>query len=134
MNVQLTKEQKIKVAIAEDVAKIMQSVLKRETSLHRKQEHFWTIGLNIKNTIEYIELVSLGGINSVHVEPIEVFSFAVAKKCKKIILVHNHPSGELKPSKEDIEFTKNLKAAGEILKIEVLDHIIITEDDYTNIL
>lgn len=76
----------------------------------------------------------MGGINRVHVEPIEVFSFAVAKKCKKIILVHNHPSGELKPSNEDIEFAKNLKAAGEILKIEVLDLIIITEDDYTNIL
>ena len=97
MNVKLTKEQKIKVANSEDVFSIMREVLKREKRLSRQKEHFWVVGLNVNNVIAYIELVALGSVSKIIVKPVEVFSFAVAKKCESVILVHNHPSGA--PSK-----------------------------------
>ena len=130
MNVRLTKEQKIKVANSEDVYAIMQEVLLRENKLARKVEHFWVIGLDTKCRIEFIELVALGKRNSAAVEPLDVFHLAAAKNIDRLIAVHNHPSGELKPSKDDKKLTKHLAAGGALLGIELLDHLIITEKSY----
>jgi DNA repair protein RadC len=130
MNIRLTKEDKIKIANTKDISKIMQRILMRQNKLHRKKEYFWVVGLNNDNTIEYIELVAIGHLNKVHIDPVEVFSFAVSKKCKKLILCHNHPSGNLKVSEEDIEITKKLEKGGAILNIRILDHFIISEEDY----
>ena len=130
MNVKLTKEQKIKVANSEDVFSIMRQVLKRENRLARQKEHFWVIGLNVNNVIAYIELVALGSVSKIIVKPVEVFSFAVAKKCESVILVHNHPSGDLTPSKADIDLTKKLVNGSKFLEIKVLDHLIISTKEY----
>lgn len=130
MNVKLTKEQKIKVANSEDVFSIMREVLKRENRLARQKEHFWVIGLNVNNVIAYIELVALGSVSKIIVKPVEVFSFAVAKKCESVILVHNHPSGDLKPRKADIDLTKKLVNGSKFLEIKVLDHLIISTKEY----
>ena len=130
MNVKLTKEQKIKVANSEDVFSIMREVLKRENRLSRQKEHFWVVGLNVNNVIAYIELVALGSVSKIIVKPVEVFSFAVAKKCESVILVHNHPSGDLKPSKVDIDLTKKLVNGSKFLEIKVLDHLIISTKEY----
>ena len=130
MNVKLTKEQKIKVANSEDVFSIMRGVLKRENRLSRQKEHFWVVGLNVNNVIAYIELVALGSVSKIIVKPVEVFSFAVAKKCESVILVHNHPSGDLKPSKVDIDLTKKLVNGSKFLEIKVLDHLIISTKEY----
>ncbi|MCG8323623.1 MAG: hypothetical protein MI921_29280 [Cytophagales bacterium] len=130
MNVKLTKEQKIKVANSEDVFSIMREVLKREKRLSRQKEHFWVIGLNVNNVIAYIELVALGSVSKIIVKPVEVFSFAVAKKCESVILVHNHPSGDLTPSKADIDLTKKLVNGSKFLEIKVLDHLIISTKEY----
>lgn len=130
MKVRLTKEQKIKIANSDDIAEIMQKILLRENRLSRKQERFWVVGLSTKNQIEFIELIGLGSINKVVVGGFEVFSLASARKTPNVILVHNHPSGDTKPSKGDKEFTKNLIQSGDILRVRVLDHIIITEEDY----
>ena len=130
MNVKLTKEQKIKVANSEDVFSIMREVLKRENRLSRQKEHFWVVGLNVNNVIAYIELVALGSVSKIIVKPVEVFSFAVAKKCESVILVHNHPSGDLKPSKADIDLTKKLVNGSKFLEIKVIDHLIISTKEY----
>lgn len=130
MQIRLSKEQKIKVANADDVYIIMRSILMRENKLSRQKEHFWVVGLSNKNVILYIELVALGTINEVMVKPVEVFNFAVVKKAIKIILVHNHPSGELIASAQDIRLTQRLKAGADALEIEILDHFIISENGY----
>lgn len=130
MNVRITQEERIKVANSDDLAEIMQKILLRENKLSRKQEHFWVVGLDNKNKIEFIELISLGSINRVAVNGFEVFSLASARKTPNVILVHNHPSGELEPSEEDKQLTENLIKSGEILHVNVLDHLIISEDDF----
>jgi len=107
------------------VAKIIREVLNKEQENDQKKEHFWVIGLNSRNRIEYLELVSLGSLNSSIVEPREVFRLAIMKRVASIILGHNHPSGDVEPSEDDLTMTGRLKGAGEILGIEVQDHIII---------
>src|SRR3989338_5228478 len=98
MNVPLSNEEKIKILNGDDLYGIMQRVLLREEKIDRNKEHFWIIGLENNNRMLFIELVSLGSVNTTIAEPMEVFSFALQKQAVKIILVHNHPSGELLPS------------------------------------
>lgn len=130
MNVRLTKDQKIRVANSEDVYNIMQQVLLRENRISRKQEHFWIIGLDNKSRILFIELLALGQQNRVNMNPSDTFRMAIYKLATQAILVHNHPSGATELSKEDQELTDYLYKAGKFLKIEVIDHLVITETDY----
>lgn len=90
-----------------------------------KKEHFRIILLNTKNHILAIEDISIGTLNASLVHPREVFSLAIKKAAASIIVVHNHPSGDPNPSKEDLNITKRLVDAGGIIGINVLDHIII---------
>jgi DNA repair protein RadC len=130
MNVKLTAAQKIKVLNSDDIYLVMQQVLLRENKIGRNKEHFWIIGLAQNNKILYIELISLGTITATLVEPMEVFSIALQKRTVKIILVHNHPSGELKASNADQELTDRLLQVGKFLNIPVIDHLIISEKSY----
>ncbi len=130
MNVRLSKDQKIKVGSPEDIYAIMQKILLRENRLGRAKEHFWVMGLANNHAISYIELVSLGSISATIVTPLEVFNLAVRKKSPSIILVHNHPSGQLEPSASDKALTEQIIAGGETLSIMVLDHLIISESGY----
>lgn len=90
-----------------------------------KKEHFKITMLDTKNHIIGVEEVSVGNLNSSIVHPREVFKAAIKRSSSSIILVHNHPSGDPSPSKEDINITKRLVDCGDILGIRVLDHIII---------
>lgn len=90
-----------------------------------KKEHFKITMLDTKNNIIGVEEVSVGNLNSSIVHPREVFKAAIKRSSSSIILVHNHPSGDPSPSKEDINITKRLVDCGDILGIRVLDHIII---------
>lgn len=90
-----------------------------------KQEELRTLLLNTKNGILKSCTIAIGGLNVSAVESREVFNEAVKSGCASMILVHNHPSGDPAPSKEDIAFTKRIAEGGEILGIKVLDHIII---------
>ena len=130
MNVRLSKSQKIEIGSPGDIYEIMRKILMRETRVGREKEHFWVIGLNAGNEISYIELVSLGSISAAIIKPLEVFNLAARKKSPKIVLVHNHPGCGLEPSLEDKVITNRLVAGGKILEIEVLDHLIITEESY----
>jgi DNA repair protein RadC len=100
----------------------------------RKQEHFLCISLNGANEVVNTRVVSVGLVNKTQVHPREVFADPITDRASAIIVAHNHPSGGLTPSKEDIEITKQLKAAGETLGIRVLDHIIFNHKGYYSFL
>ncbi|MCL6267443.1 JAB domain-containing protein [Flagellimonas myxillae] len=133
MTIRLPKDEDKHISGTDDIARIMLKILWRQNKIHRKKEYFWTVGLNTANDIDYIELVTIGTSNRNIAEPVDILSLPVSKKCKKIILCHNHPSGKLEPSEQDILFTERITKAAAILGIEVLDHLIITENNYVTI-
>src|SRR5258705_11626898 len=130
MTVRLTKEQKIRVINSDDVYKIMQQILLRENKIRRAQEHFWIVGLDTKNKILFIELIALGAQNRLNASPPDIFRMAIYKLALKVIFVHNHPSGDVKPGKADKRGTERLIEAGQLLDISVVDHLIISETKY----
>lgn len=135
MTVKLSEAQKkLTVQGSGSIAAIMQQVLKRENKLGRAQEHFWVVGLNAANKILFIELIALGRQNRITANPPDVFHMAIYKLALKLILVHNHPSGELAISGPDKGITDRLLKVGEIINIDVLDHLIISEKDYLSFL
>jgi DNA repair protein RadC len=134
MNVAISKQEKIKVLNSDDVYGVMQKILLRENKIDRNKEHFWTIGLDIKNRIIYIELISIGGTNKTIVDPMQVFRVGVLKGAVKLILVHNHPSGEITPSLQDKDITDRLLQVGNIIQIEIVDHLIISDKTYLSFL
>jgi DNA repair protein RadC len=107
----------------------MQSILKREHPMRRAIEYFWVASLNNKNKLLNVELVSIGAANRVGIQPPEVFRLAIYKAAPRIIMVHNHPSGELTPSHGDRHQTDRMMKVGELLNIKVIDHLIISETD-----
>ena len=130
MNIDLSNEEKIKILNGDDLYGIMQRILLRADKIDQDREHFWIVGLANNNRILFIELISLGSVNATVAEPMDVFSFALQKRAVKIVLVHNHPSGELKPSAADLDNTDRLIQVGIIVNTEVYDHLIITERSY----
>lgn len=130
MNITLTDKEKIKVMNSSDLYKIMQSILLREQRVDQDREHFWTVCLNRANVIMNIELVSMGNVFSTGVLPMEVFSIPLQKRSVNLIIVHNHPSGELTPSTADIDVTDHLYQVGKFLNVPVLDHMIISKEGY----
>lgn len=99
--------------------------LMRPRLAHLDRENFVVLLLDTKNRVMASPTVSVGTLNSSLVHPREVFKPAVKVSASSVVLVHNHPSGDVAPSMEDREVTKRLKAAGEVFGIEVLDHVII---------
>lgn len=93
-------------------------------------EEFWILYLNNSNKVTYKAQLSKGGITGTIVDVRLVFKLALEQNAVGIILVHNHPSGTLQASEPDKQITRQLKAAGQSLSINVLDHVIVTEKDY----
>ena len=118
--------QKIKIKNSQDVADLLMNELKYE-----KREIAKIILLSVKNTIQKIIDISFGGTNFAMLEPKDVLYEAVKAEVPKIIIVHNHPSGDPMPSKEDINITRRIKNSAEMLGIELLDHIIIAQKRFT---
>jgi DNA repair protein RadC len=94
------------------------------------KEHFFSLHLNSKNQLIREVLVSIGSLSTSVVHPREVFAPAVRDSSAALIFLHNHPSGDPAPSREDKECTQRLLHAGQILGIRVLDHIVLGHDDY----
>jgi len=107
---------------SQDIADLLMEELKYE-----KREIAKIILLNSKNVIQKIIDLSFGGTNFAMLEPKDVLYEAVKSGLPRIIIVHNHPSGDPSPSKEDIELTKRLIASAQIIGLSILDHIIIAE-------
>jgi DNA repair protein RadC len=122
----LNKEQKI--FSAEDVWNLCVDI--RDS----KKEHFVAFYLDTRSCLIERQIVSIGTLNASLVHPRNIFEPAIKNSCASIIVAHNHPSGDCKPSPDDIEITKRLKEAGKILGIEIVDHIIITKDKYLSCL
>lgn len=115
-----------RISCAEDVFNLMYETLK-----DKKEEHFYVLMLDTKNNlIGEPVLISKGILDASIVHPREVFKPAIKNSASKIILVHNHPSGDPSPSNEDIDITEKLMNTGEELGIKVLDHIILGGEEW----
>jgi len=130
MTIKLHKSQKIQVINTFELAAVMHQILKRENKIDRSKEHLWLVSLDASNRIQLIELISLGSGVQTIADPIEIFSFALQKQARKIVLVHNHPTGVLTPSAADKNTTLRMMAIGEFVNIPVIDHLIIGETGY----
>ena len=94
------------------------------------REYLLVISVNAKTQPLALEIVSIGSVDTAFAVPRETFKHAVLSNAAGIFLVHNHPSGDCKPSKEDMQITKRMKKAGEILGIPVIDHVVIGEGEF----
>jgi DNA repair protein RadC len=112
------------------IYEIMQMVLKKVSTTDRDKEHFWVLALNQDNKLVNLELVALGANDRVGVTPAEILAAPLQKEAKGIMLVHNHPSGNLKPSEADKDLTDRMIQACRLMEVPLLDHVIITEKSY----
>lgn len=123
------------VAVEEEVyIKKPEDVFRATTDLiNLPNEHFVCLFLNTKYKIISRKTISIGSLNASIAHPREVFREAIKQNCASIICVHNHPSGDPSPSPQDVEISKRLVEAGEIIGIDVLDHVIIGKYGYCSI-
>jgi len=113
-------QSKPRIKAPEDIVEVFMPQMR-----NLKREEFRVCFLNTKNEVTADEVISIGSLNASIVHPREVFTHAVKRSAAAIILVHNHPSGNPEPSREDIEITNRLSESGLLLGIKVLDHVII---------
>ncbi len=123
-----TNKKRIKVTCSQDAAELLMDELRFE-----KVEYAKLLLLNSKNYVIKIVDVSKGGTNSAIVEPKEILQEAIKSSSPRMILVHNHPSGDSTPSVADIEMTRRLYSAANIVGVQLLDHIVIGDRCYTSI-
>jgi len=130
MTIAFPEDLSLKILNADDLFNVTLNILLREDKIDRDKEHFWVVGLANNQKLLFIELISLGTVNKTLVEPMEVFSVALQKRAVSIILVHNHPYGELRPSDADKDITDRLIQVGLIVNTPVYDHLIITRRSF----
>jgi DNA repair protein RadC len=126
----LLQDSKIKIKQPEDIAKIFQDLLKLEDTIDQEKEHFYVCHLDSRNRVNMVELVAIGTINEALIHPRETFRRAVAEGSYSIVIAHNHPSGDVTPSDDDLLATRKLHEAGTVLGIPLLDHIIFAPDKF----
>lgn len=97
------------------------------------REHFWTLALNTKNRLIRVIEVSVGSLNASIVHPRELFKDAVRLSAASVVVVHNHPSGDPTPSGADIQLTRRLVKAGDVLGVDVLDHVVIGDGGHSSL-
>ncbi len=98
-----------------------------------EQEHLRVVLLNTRNHVLGVPEVYKGTVNSAQVRVADIFREAVREGCPAIVVVHNHPSGDPEPSREDVEVTRQMVVAGELLGIEVLDHLVLARGGYVSL-
>nr|WP_318247594.1 DNA repair protein RadC [Bacillus infantis] len=124
----LTYDDRFVIRSPEDGAKYVMNDMR-----FLSQEHFVCLYLNTKNQVLHKQTIFIGSLNASIVHPREVFKEAFRRSAASIICIHNHPSGDPAPSREDIEVTKRLAECGKIIGIDVLDHLIIGENKYVSL-
>jgi DNA repair protein RadC len=117
--------EKVRITCSNDIYQLMKGEL-----MDLPKEEFWVILLNRANRLIRKEQISSGGISGTVADPKIIFKAALDHRASSVILVHNHPSGNLKPSQADINLTKKMKEAGKLLEIPVLDHLIFGDEGY----
>jgi len=124
-----TPEPQPKIEVAHNVFALMQPLIGE-----LPHEEFWVLYLNSTNRVIHKARLFSGGITHTTVDVRLLFKTALEQGAIALILVHNHPSGNITPSKEDIELTQRVKTAGDMLDIKLLDHVIVTEKEYLSFL
>ncbi len=117
-----------KIEGPEDVARYASPLLRFE-----QKEHFLVMLLDVRNRVLAMPTVSIGSLTASVAHPREIFREAIRYSAANMILIHNHPSGDPTPSREDIQITKQMMKAGEIMGIPVLDHVIIAGDGFLSL-
>lgn len=97
------------------------------------KEMFLALHLDSKNRLLCVDVVSIGSLNASIVHPREVFKMALLSNAASILLIHNHPSGDPNPSREDLDLTKQLSKGSEMLGVRILDHVIIGDNQYCSL-
>jgi len=120
-----TPEKMLNCTNADDVVNYWKQHITTEQRYSPDVEQFHVLHLNTRRRVLGHHLVSTGTLNSCVVEAREVFRAAILTNASAIVLIHNHPSGDSTPSESDIAVTRNLKRAGQLLKIEVVDHVVM---------
>src|SRR3954469_15085499 len=110
----LLRNSKVKITRSVDVAKVFQDLLKLEDKIDQEKEHFYVMHLDARQRINMVELVAIGTMTQAMVQPRETYRRAVEEGAISIIIAHNHPSGDVTPSDDDITVTQRLLEAGEI--------------------
>lgn len=133
VSVKLVKEssflyEKRSIRSPEDAYELLKSFLE-----DKDREHFIVVNLNTKNQPVSINVCHIGSLNASIVSPREVMKSAILSSAASIMVAHNHPSGDTKESREDVEVTKRLAEAGKLMGIELLDHIIIGDGTYNSL-
>jgi len=123
-----TPEDRLVVRSPSDVAQILIAEM-----AHLEQENFRVLYLDTRNRLLGSETVYVGTLNASHIRVAEIFRDAVKRNCAAVIVAHNHPSGDPSPSPEDVEVTRQLIAAGKLLSIELLDHLIIGQQRFVSL-
>ncbi|MCP8967322.1 RadC family protein [Ectobacillus ponti] len=126
--VRLEYKERYSIRSPEDCAKYMMEEMR-----FLQQEHFVCLYLNTKNQVIHRQTVFIGSLNASIVHPREVFREAFRRSAASLICLHNHPSGDPAPSREDIEVTKRLAECGKIMGVELLDHLIIGEHRFVSL-
>lgn len=118
----------IKISFPPDVYPLIRHVA------DRRQEHFLCVSLNGANEVIAVRTVSVGLVNRALVHPREVFADPITDRAAAIIVAHNHPSGNLSPSQDDLSITRRLKMAGDTLGIKLLDHLIFDQTEHYSLM
>lgn len=122
VTVQETQSQRIRISAPEHINALMSPII-HETETD--QETLWVIALDTRYRVIHYKLVSLGTVSACNSHAREIFRSAIIANASAVILVHSHPSGEVDPSQADIQVTRKLTQASEVIGIPILDHIII---------
>lgn len=118
----------VKIAFPPDVYPLIRHVADRH------QEHFLSVSLNGANEVIAVRTVSVGLVNRALVHPREVYADPITDRASAVIVAHNHPSGNLAPSQDDLDVTRQLQEAGKIIGIRLLDHLIFDQNNYYSLL
>lgn len=125
---QVMEDERFQISQPSDVVKLLQKEIGSFT-----REHFVMIGLNTKNEVTTLYTVHIGTLDMSIIHPRDSFQVAILNNCKSVIFAHNHPSQDVTPSVNDIMAGKRLKLIGELLSIDVLDSLVVSDNNYTSL-
>jgi len=130
MVIETDRKQKLIINGSQKAYKFIWSFITAMQSFDQDKEHLFVIGVTRTYRVKYVDHVSMGGMHGTVAAPREIFRNAIHLGASAIFLCHNHPSNSVLPSNEDIAMTKRIIQAGKILRIDVIDHLIVSGEGY----
>lgn len=130
MTIRLKPHQKIHIQSSADIYRVLQPILLRISKLNRDREHCWLMHLDASQRVRCVELLAVGTQRTVLIDPMDVFHRAIVRRASSVVVIHNHPSGNLKPSGADKMMTEKLMQTSRFANVRMLDHLIISEEGY----